>query len=86
MNGVLRLEIMPEVMPCPVVATTATDRRAAETRRLVDLIRRMPKIRMEKVLCMRRLMARDGLDTPERIDGTVRRMLEELGCQGGTAN
>jgi hypothetical protein len=82
MNGVLELEVMPG----PVGATTAKDRREAETRRLVDLIHQMPRIRMEKVLRMRRLIARDGLETPERIDGTVRRLLEEFGCQAGTAN
>ena len=90
MNDVLRLEVrpevMPEAMPGPVGATTAEDRRAAETRRLVDMIHQMPRIRMEKVLCMRRLIARNGLETPERIDGTVQRLLEEYSCQTGTAN
>jgi hypothetical protein len=82
MNGVLELEVMPG----PVGATTAEDQRAAETRRLVDLIHRMPEIRMGKVHCMRRLIARGGLETPDRIGGTVRRLLEEFGCQAGTAN
>jgi hypothetical protein len=82
MNGVQELEVMPG----PVGATTAEDQRAAETRRLADLIRRMPKIRMDKVLRMRRLVARDGLETPDRIDGTVQRLLEEFGCQAGAAD
>ena len=82
MNRILKLEAMPG----PIGATTAEDQRAAETRRLIDLIHRMPEIRMDKVLCMRRLIARDGLETPDRIDGTVQRLLEEFGCQAGTAD
>ena len=73
-------------MSDPVGATTAEDQRAAETRRLADRIRRMPEIRVEKIYGIRRLIARDGLETPDRVDGTVRRLLEEFGCQAGTAN
>ncbi|MFO8011888.1 MAG: hypothetical protein R6X20_01145 [Phycisphaerae bacterium] len=51
----------------------------AETLRLLDRISRMPDIRFEKVQEMRTLIARDALETPERIDGTVRRLMEELG-------
>jgi hypothetical protein len=51
----------------------------AETLRLLDKISRMPDIRFEKVQQMRTLIARDALETPERIDGTVRRLMEELG-------
>jgi hypothetical protein len=35
----------------------------------VNLIHRMPEIRMDKVRRMRRLMARGGLEAPDRIDG-----------------
>jgi hypothetical protein len=51
----------------------------AETLRLLDKISRMPDIRFEKVQEMRTLIARDELETPERIDGTVSRLMEELG-------
>jgi len=51
----------------------------AETLRLLDKISRMPDIRFEKVQRMRDLIARGELETPERLDGTVTRMMEELG-------
>ena len=51
----------------------------AETLRLLEKISRMPDIRFEKVQEMRDLIARGDLETPERIDGTIRRLLEELG-------
>jgi hypothetical protein len=51
----------------------------AETLRLLEKISRMPDIRFEKVHQMRTLIALDELETPERIDGTVRRLMEELG-------
>jgi hypothetical protein len=38
-----------------------------------------PDIRRDKVRQMRRLIALGRLETPERIEGTVRRLLEELG-------
>ena len=52
---------------------------AAETLRLLAKVSRMPDIRFEKVQRMRELMAEDKLETPERVEGTVRRLLEELG-------
>lgn len=51
----------------------------AETLRLLEKISRMPDIRFEKVQEMRDLIARGELETPERIDGMIRRLLEELG-------
>jgi len=51
----------------------------AETLRLLDKISRMPDIRFEKVQEMRDLIGRGELETPERIDGTIRRLMEELG-------
>lgn len=51
----------------------------AETLRLLERISRMPDIRFEKVQRMRELIAEGKLETPERIDGTVRRLMEELG-------
>jgi|WetSurMetagenome_2_1015567.scaffolds.fasta_scaffold785411_1 hypothetical protein len=82
MNGVMELEVMPG----PVGATTAEDQQAAETRRLVDRIHRLPVIRVEKIYGVRRLIARGEFETPDRIDGTVERLPEELGCQAGFAN
>ena len=52
---------------------------AAETLRLLEKVSRMPDIRFEKVQRMRELLAEDKLETPERVEGTVRRLLEELG-------
>ena len=51
----------------------------AETLRLLDKVSRMPDIRFEKVQQMRELIAEGKLETPERIDGTIRRLMEELG-------
>jgi hypothetical protein len=38
-----------------------------------------PDIRHDKVRQMRRLIALGRLETPERIEGTLRRLLERLG-------
>jgi len=51
----------------------------AETLRLLERISRMPDIRFEKVQQMRELIAEGRFETPERVDGTVRRLMEELG-------
>ena len=51
----------------------------AETLRLLERISRMPDIRFEKVQHARELIARGQFETPERIEGTVRRLMEELG-------
>jgi hypothetical protein len=51
----------------------------AETLRLLEKVSRMPDIRFEKVQQMRDLIARGELESAERIDGTVRRLIEELG-------
>jgi len=51
----------------------------AEALRLLDKISRMPDIRFEKVQRVRDLIARNALETPERIDGTIERLMEELG-------
>jgi hypothetical protein len=47
--------------------------------RLLDKVSRLPAIRMEQVQRMRELIAADQFETPERVDGTVRRLMEELG-------
>lgn len=51
----------------------------AETLRLLQKVSRMPDIRFEKVQQMKELIAQDKFETPERVDGTVRRLMEELG-------
>jgi len=51
----------------------------AETIRLLEKVSRLPDIRFEKVQKMRELIAEGKLETPERIDGTIRRLMEELG-------
>jgi hypothetical protein len=39
----------------------------------------MPDIRFEKVQQARELIEQGQFETPERMDGTVRRLMEELG-------
>ena len=51
----------------------------AETLRLLEKVSRMPDIRFEKVQKMRELIAEGKLETHERIDGTIRRLMEDLG-------
>jgi hypothetical protein len=51
----------------------------AEALRLLEKVSRMPDIRFEKVQQLRELIAQGKLETPERIDGTIRRLMEELG-------
>ena len=51
----------------------------AETLRLLERVSRLPEIRFEKVQRIRDLIARGEFETPERIRGTVDRLIEELG-------
>ena len=51
----------------------------AETLRLLERVSRMPDIRFDKVAEMRELIAKGTFETPERIDGAIRRLAEELG-------
>ena len=52
---------------------------AARGRRLVQRVKQLPDIRADKVRRMRRLIALERMETPERINGTARRIAEELG-------
>jgi hypothetical protein len=52
---------------------------AVETHRLLERVSRLPAVRFELVQQMRELIAQGKLETPERIDGTVRKLMEELG-------
>ena len=63
----------PELPP----PTDAPD--AAETMRLLDRVSRLPDIRFDKVQRMRERIAEGKFETPERIDGAIDRLLEELG-------
>jgi len=68
-----------EVAPAPAAtAVVAEARKAAETSRLRELIRQMPAVRTDKVRRMRQLIARGKLETPNRLEGTVRRLMAEL--------
>jgi len=72
---------IPEEAPCheatpPPMGGTPD---VAETLRLLERISRMPDIRFEKVQQMQELIAEGRFETPERIDGAVRRLMEELG-------
>ena len=64
-----------EPMPPPISEVPDT----AETLGLLEKISRMPDIRFDKVQQMRELIAEGKLETPERIEGTVKRLIEELG-------
>ena len=50
-----------------------------ETLRFLEKVSRMPDIRFDKVQQMRDLIARGNLETPGRIEGTVRRLMDDLG-------
>ncbi|MBL7140931.1 MAG: hypothetical protein ISS74_08485 [Planctomycetes bacterium] len=63
--------------PAPPPFAQAPD--MAETVRFLEKVSRMPDIRFEKVQQVRDLIARGDLETEERIDGTVSRLMEELG-------
>ena len=75
MNGSPQMEVAPAPAATAVVAEP---RRAAETLRLRELIRQRPAVRMDKVRRMRQLIARGKLETPTRIEETVRRLTAEL--------
>ena len=79
----LAKQLIPEEVagstPTPPPIDSGPD--MAETLRLLEKISRMPDIRFEKVQRMRELIAEGRLETPERIDGTVSRLLEELGLR-----
>ena len=76
----MKHEIQPEISLGPTeVPPFAKAPDMAETLRLLEKISRMPDIRFEKVQQARELIARGQFETPERVDGTVRRLMEELG-------
>lgn len=79
-HELMKHEVQPETSLGPTeVPPFAKAPDMAETLRLLERISRMPDIRFEKVQQMRELMAEGKLETPERIEGTVRRLMEELG-------
>lgn len=51
----------------------------AETVRLLEKISRLPAVRMEKVQRMKELIAEGNLETPERLQETAKRLMDELG-------
>jgi hypothetical protein len=59
-------------------AILARKRRAAENRPFVEIVRKLPPVRQDKVRRMRSLIARGKLATPERLEETARRLLKEL--------
>jgi hypothetical protein len=52
---------------------------AAESLQLLARVSRLPAIRTEQVQRMRQLIEQGQFETPERVDGTVSRLMEELG-------
>ncbi len=63
--------------PGPPPMTDGPD--LSDSLRLLEKVRRLPEVRFEKVEEMRRLIDRGEFETEERIDGTVRRLMDELG-------
>ena len=62
------------------VGTSATDTvEISDSARYLGEIKKLPAIREAKVQQMKDLIASGQFETPERINGTVNRMLEELG-------
>ena len=51
----------------------------SDSARYLGEIRKLPDIRQDKVQAARDLIAAGKFETPQRIDGTVDRLLEELG-------
>jgi len=69
---------VPAGVTSPVFDETAE---RARMHRLIERAKQLPDIRIDKVRRMRRLIALGRLETPERIDATARRVLEELGLK-----
>jgi hypothetical protein len=69
-----------DTSPGPLDAgTAATDTvEISDSARYLGEIRKLPEIRESKVQQMRDLIASGLFETPERIDGTVDRLLAEL--------
>jgi flagellar biosynthesis anti-sigma factor FlgM len=51
----------------------------SDSARYLGEIKKLPPIRQEKVQAMRDLIASGQFETPERINGTVDRILQEMG-------
>ena len=62
------------------VGTGATDTvQISDSARYLGEIKKLPPIREEKVQAMKDLIASGQFETPERINGTVDRILQEMG-------
>jgi flagellar biosynthesis anti-sigma factor FlgM len=60
-------------------ATSRTDTvEISDSARYLEEIKKLPEIRLDKVRQARELIAAGQFETPERIDGTVDRLLLEL--------
>ena len=51
----------------------------SDSARYLGEIKKLPPIRQEKVQAMRDLISSGQFETPERINGTVDRILQEMG-------
>jgi flagellar biosynthesis anti-sigma factor FlgM len=51
----------------------------SDSARYLGEIKKLPPIRQEKVQAMKDLIASGQFETPERINGTVDRLLQEMG-------
>ena len=60
--------------------TSATDTvEISDSARYLGEIKKLPDIREDKVQAARDLIASGQFETPERIDGTVDKLLQEMG-------
>ena len=61
------------------VGTPATDTvEISDSARYLSELKKLPDVRTDKVQNARELIASGQYETPERIDGTVNRLLEEF--------
>lgn len=62
----------------PVNAQIGDRAEISEVARLLNKLAEVPEIRADRVQSLRELIASGNYETPERIAGTVERILEEL--------
>ncbi|HLU48859.1 MAG TPA: flagellar biosynthesis anti-sigma factor FlgM [Planctomycetota bacterium] len=76
-----------EAKAAPAVKSEAASRsggvrdrvQVSEHARLLELLARVPAVRTERVAELRRLIEAGDYETPERIEGAVKKLLEEFG-------
>jgi flagellar biosynthesis anti-sigma factor FlgM len=80
LQGSKATETTPFTQSPQDVGTGATDTvQISDSARYLGEIKKLPAIREEKVQAMKDLIASGQFETPERINGTVDRILQEMG-------